>query len=149
MCSYSETTKFYSPGTAPVIFDVDGFRFGCLICVEINFPELFMEYGKLGVDKVFHTKALAHAAIHNFWIGLSIPSQRADMFMSGLIDPNGDIASSVTTNEGLLITDMDKDHGDLDIALNKARPWRTIAGNGEFYTDYRIDDVRSSNRTCA
>jgi predicted amidohydrolase len=27
-----------------VVFDVDGYRFGCVICVEINFPHLFSQY---------------------------------------------------------------------------------------------------------
>jgi predicted amidohydrolase len=37
-CSNTEITRFYSPGFEPVVFDVDGYRFGCAICIEVNFP---------------------------------------------------------------------------------------------------------------
>ena len=42
-CSHTELTRFYTPGFEPVVFDVDGFRFGLAICIEINFCELFAE----------------------------------------------------------------------------------------------------------
>ena len=32
---------FNSPGFEPVVFDVDGYRFGCAICLEVNFPQQF------------------------------------------------------------------------------------------------------------
>jgi predicted amidohydrolase len=98
-CSNTEITRFYSPGFAPTTFDVDGLRFGCILCVEINFPELFAEYEKLGVDcllvsaypvdSMFETKARAHASINNYWIGLSVPAQTAHLMASELINPNG------------------------------------------------------------
>ena len=46
--SHTEVTQFYTAGSEPVVFDVDGYRFGVAVCVEINFPELFMEYGRPG-----------------------------------------------------------------------------------------------------
>jgi len=39
--SNSELAGWYSPGTAPITFDVDGYRFGCAICIESTFPEVF------------------------------------------------------------------------------------------------------------
>ena len=39
-----------TPGFEPVAFDVDGFRFGMTICIEINFSDLFADYDRLGVD---------------------------------------------------------------------------------------------------
>ena len=158
VCSYTETTRFYSPGSRPVIFEIDGFRFGCIICVEINFPALFMEYDQLGVDclllssypedAIFQVKARAHAAIHNYWIGLSVPSERSQLMMSGLIDPNGEMLHPLKSAEGLVIDDMDRDAPEMDIALNKARPWRALAGSGEFYDGWRVEDPRSSEKTC-
>lgn len=38
MLSHTEVTRFYAPGFRPVVFEVDGYRFGLAICVEINFP---------------------------------------------------------------------------------------------------------------
>lgn len=51
-CSHTEITHFYSAGSQPLTFEVDGVLFGCAICIEINFPELFAEYERLGVDCV-------------------------------------------------------------------------------------------------
>lgn len=34
-----------------MVFDVDGFRFGIAICIEINFPDLFAHYDRLDVDQ--------------------------------------------------------------------------------------------------
>ena len=46
-CSHTEVTRFYTPGFESVVFDVDGFRFGMAICIEINFSDLFADYGRL------------------------------------------------------------------------------------------------------
>jgi predicted amidohydrolase len=158
MCSHTETTRFYAPGLKPVVFEVDGFRFGCVICVEINFPALFIEYDQLGVDclllssypidKIFYLKARAHAAIHNYWIALSVPSECQDLMMSGLIGPDGEACNHMTAAEGLVIDEMDKDTPELDIALNKARPWRATADSGEFYSSWLVKDPRSTDKTC-
>ncbi|MBI1281612.1 MAG: carbon-nitrogen hydrolase family protein [Anaerolineaceae bacterium] len=158
ICSYTEVTRFYTPGTEPVIFDIDGFRFGCIICVEINFPQLFMEYDQLGVDclllsaypidKIFYTKAVAHAAIHNYWIALSVPSECTPLMMSSLIGPDGLTLNSIKTGEGLVITSMDKNAPELDIALYKARPWRSSINTKDLYKTRHLNDARSTNRTC-
>lgn len=60
------------------MFEVDGSRLGCALCIEIHFPKLFLEYGKLGVDGVlysayaedpiFAVEAQAHAAMNNVWL---------------------------------------------------------------------------------
>jgi predicted amidohydrolase len=160
MCSATETARFYSPGVAPVVFDVDGFRFGCLICIEINFPALFMEYDRLGIDCVllsaypvsaddmFHTKALAHAAIHNVWIGLSVPTEGAELTASSVIGPNGHVLSTVSDREGMAVGDLNRDDPAFDIALHKARPWRASATSGAFHRDRIVRDVRSADQTC-
>lgn len=31
--AYTEMTRFYGPAFEPVVFDVDGYRFGCAICI--------------------------------------------------------------------------------------------------------------------
>jgi len=155
LCSHTETTRFYSPGREPVVFDIDGFRFGCIICIEINFPALFIEYTQLGIDclllsaypedKIFFTKACAHAAIHNMWVSLSIPSERSGLMMSGLIGPNGEPLKQTDSPEGLVIADMDRDVLD---ALNFARSWRAVASTGEFYQERLVEDPRSDDKTC-
>jgi predicted amidohydrolase len=155
--SHTEITRFYTPGHAAVTFDVDGFRFGCMICVEINFPDLFMEYSRLGVDclllsaypeaEIFYTKARAHAAIHIYWIGLSVPAERKDMMHSTLIDPNGESVKQVKGDEGILIAEVDRNAPEYDIALNKAKPWRASVATNEAYIR-PMNDPRSVNRAC-
>jgi len=158
ICSFTEVTRFYTPGYEPVVFDIDGFRFGCIICVEINFPALFMEYSQLGidclllsaypVDEIFYTKARAHAAIHNYWVGLSVPSECTHLMMSGLIGPDGVPLKHMTTNEGLVIEQMDRNAPEFDVALHKARPWRSSISTNEMYKTRHLNDPRSTNRTC-
>jgi predicted amidohydrolase len=50
--SHSENTDWYTPGRDPIIFEVDGYRFGCAICIEAQFYEVFAEYERLDVDAV-------------------------------------------------------------------------------------------------
>ncbi|MBA3867899.1 MAG: carbon-nitrogen hydrolase family protein [Anaerolineae bacterium] len=158
ICSATEVNRFYTPGYEPVVFDVDGFRFGCIICVEINFPQLFIEYDQLGVDclllsaypedEIFYIKARAYAAIHNYWLGLSVPSERVHLMQSGLISPYGMPLKHMTTREGLVIDTMDKNAPELDIPLCKARPWRSSIDTNNKYKTRHLNDPRSTNRTC-
>lgn len=157
ICSHTEITQFFTPGFEPVIFDVDGFRFGCAICIEVNFPELFTEYEHLGVDcvllsaypvdSIFETKARAYAAINNYWVSLSIPAQCTDLFRSGLIGPNGHALVQAGGEAGLVVGHLDRDAPALDVALNHARPWRTVARAREIYEQRRVTDARSRIRT--
>ena len=104
-CSNTEITRFYSPGFEPVVFDVDGYRFGCAICIEVNFPSLFVEYDNLGVDclllsawpvdSIFFLKARSHAAIHNYWLSLSVPAHSAELMPSAIIGPDGSEMASI------------------------------------------------------
>lgn len=156
-CSNTEITRFYTPGFDPVTFDVDGFRFGCALCIEVNFPEVFAEYERLGadcvllsaypLDSVFQTKARAHAAIYNYWIGLSTPAQTAHVVRSGLIGPDGDHVVRMGDGADLVVGDLDREAPEFDIALTKARPWRASAREGGIYRSRRVEDPRSSDRT--
>src|SRR5262249_18741778 len=50
--SHTEVTGWHTPGQEPRMFEVGDWRFGCVLCIEIHFPELFLEYAELGVDCV-------------------------------------------------------------------------------------------------
>jgi predicted amidohydrolase len=52
LCSSTEINDWYSPGFEPLVIEVDGFKFGMTICIEVAFPHLFAEYEALGVDGV-------------------------------------------------------------------------------------------------
>lgn len=156
--SHTEATRFYTAGYEPVVFEADGCRFGCVICVEINFPELFIEYAKLGidcllfsaypVDAIFDTKARAHAAIHNYWISLATPTETASFIRSGLIGPDGEYINQIETERGLVFAEIDRDAPEFDVALNKARPWRASVATDPKHNTRHLNDPRSVNRTC-
>jgi predicted amidohydrolase len=157
-CSNTEITRFYSPGFEPVTFDVDGYRFGCAICIEINFPQLFAEYERFGVDclllsawpvdSIFFLKAQAHAAINNYWLSLSVPEQSANLMRSAIIGPDGSHLASVDATTELTVATLDRDAPEFHIALDLARPWRTEANQGDIYRSRRVDDPRSTDQTC-
>jgi len=154
--SHTEVTKFYTAGSEPVIFDVDGYRFGCMICVEINFPKLFMEYAHLGVDclllsaypeaEIFYLKARAHAAIHCYWVSLSVPTDTAHLMSSALIGPNGQTINAIETKEGVVFAELDRSAPQFDLALNKARPWRESVASDPVCNTRVMNDPRSINR---
>jgi predicted amidohydrolase len=156
-CSNTEITRFYSPGFEPTVFDVDGYRFGLAICIEVNFPQLFAEYDRLGVDclllsawpvdKIFYRKAQAHAAINNYWLSLSVPAQSADLMPSAIFGPNGSELTTVAAPERPATIVLDRDAPEFHIELDLARPWRAEANRGDIYRNRRVEDPRSSDRT--
>lgn len=156
--SHTEVTRFYTAGSEPVIFDIDGYRFGCMICIEVNFPKLFMEYGDLGIDclllsaypeaEMFYTKTKGHAAVHCYWISLSTPVETAHLMNSSLIGPDGETIDAVEQKEGIVITELDPHAPRFDVALNKARPWRASLATNPAYNTRALNDPRSANRIC-
>jgi predicted amidohydrolase len=156
-CSNTEINDWYAPGSEATMFEIDGFTFGCALCIEIHFPELFLDYERRGVDcvlfsayakdPIFGVTAQAHAAINNYWLSLSTPTQCSRGLASGLVAPNGQFAARCRAGRsGMIIQDLDRSAPDLDIALTKARPWRRAARTGEIYEARRVEDRRSANR---
>ncbi|MEY9947476.1 carbon-nitrogen hydrolase family protein [Kitasatospora sp. GAS1066B] len=158
-CSHTEITGWYSPGFAPLTFDIDGFRFGCTLCIEVNFPELFIEYRELGVDcvlfssfsedPVFDVLARGHAASQTFWISASVPAQCSAAMAAGVIGPHGSWLDRCPADgtTAMVCVDLDRTDPSLDVALNKAGPWRELARAGQIYEARRVVDPRSADRT--
>ena len=159
LLSFAEINDWYSPGFEPCVFEAGGYRFGCALCIEIHFTEIFTEYERLGVDAVlfstyaedpmFRVQAQGHAAGNNMWISLVTPAQCSPGLASGLIGPDGGVIASCDRDgePGLAYAVLDRAAAEFDIALNKARPWRTRARNGRIYQERRVDDARSRDRT--
>jgi len=82
-CSNSEINDWYSAGISPVIVEIRGMKLGFAFCIEIQFPEIFMEYGQMGADCVLFSayhdaemiriQAQGHATCNNFWTRYSVP----------------------------------------------------------------------------
>lgn len=156
--SNSELGGWYSPGTAAITFAVGEYRFGCAICIESQFQEVFQEYETLGVDAVlfssyglaeyFQIALRAHAGLNCIWIGAATPVQKAPKGPAGIIGPDGKwVAQCPATPEPCLVTAvLDRDDPVYDIPLRKARPWRLKARAGDIYREKIVDDPRSENR---
>ena len=159
LCSQTELNDWYAPGVRPVVFDVEGFKFGAALCIEVHFPELFAEYERLGVDCVlfsaysndpmFGIQAQAHAAANSYWLSLSTPAQCSAALPSGVIGPDGQYISRRSSDErpGLACGEIDREGPRYAIALTKARPWRAAARSGEIHKPRHVDDIQSNNRT--
>ncbi|TSD88505.1 carbon-nitrogen hydrolase family protein [Mycobacterium sp. KBS0706] len=157
-CSHSEVSDWFAPGEAPLTFAVDGFTFGCALCIETVFPEVFSEYETLGADAVlvssysrdpiYGVLARAHAASTCLWIGLAIPAQCSQPLPSSLIAPNGVVLGEAGRDgeSGLVFGTLDRGEPAFAVALEKARPWRRTARLGDIYESRRVDDPRSHDR---
>ncbi|MBM3096072.1 carbon-nitrogen hydrolase family protein [Ensifer sp. T173] len=156
--SNSEVNDWYTPGTDPIIFEADGYRFGCAICIESQFPEVFSEYERLAADVVlfssygipehFQVALRAHAGLNCLWISASTPAQKAAKGPAGIIGPDGKwsatCAASATSCYTVAV--LDRDDPAYDVPLQKARPWRKRARSGDIYRERIVNDPRSMNR---
>lgn len=158
ICSHTEVSHWYTPGSQPTVFDLDGYRFGVATCVEINFPHLFTEYADLGVDclllptypvdAIFRTKALALAAINTYWIAVCSVAQRRNLFASELIAPDGSSVGAVEDERLPWVGELDRDDPAFEVQLAFARPWRARAREAAIHgQNARIDDLRSIDPT--
>jgi len=157
LLSFTEVTDWYSPGSEPFVFEVNGFRFGCALCIEIQFPELFVDYASRGVDAVllstfsedpmFAIQAQGHAACGAFWLSLSVPSQYSHAAPSGVIGPDGRwlVRAPDSQAEAIAVADLDRAAEHLHTALTYARPWRARTRSGELHDAARVVDLRSSD----
>jgi predicted amidohydrolase len=157
-CSHSEVTDWYTPGSAPFVFEVDSFRFGSVLCIEVQFPELFAEYEGLGVDCLLFSayskdpmhgiQAQAHAATNCYWIGLSTPAQCSKGLPSAVISPDGYVSSQApaTGEAAVVYSVIDRQDQRFEVALTKARPWRALARRGDIYRTGNLTNTKLADR---
>ncbi|WP_245797766.1 carbon-nitrogen hydrolase family protein [Mangrovactinospora gilvigrisea] len=159
--SRTKVSYLYSPGASPVVFDVDGVRFGCLLGMEVHYPELFAEYEKRDVDCVLLSttgvspgnaavQAQGHAAGNSYWVSFSVPTQHAATAPSGVIAPNGDWLDRCPADGSpwVAVVDLDEGASSAVEAVTHARPWRRASRAG-VYAEHRVTDPRSEDRTAA
>lgn len=121
MLSTTKITWMYTPGTQPVTFEVDKYRFGLSLGLDVLFPELFTQYDQLGVDIVLVSyastgsenetvpiQARGYAATNTCWISLAAPAKSASNVVSGVIDPQGNwvVDSSAECLPAIVVTDI-------------------------------------------
>ncbi len=159
-CSHTEVSDWYTPGQGLCIFEVEGWRFGCALCIEIQFPELFLAYAENTVDCVlfssysdsamFGIQAQGYAASHNVWFSVSVPAQmsHALSLSSRMIAPSGEL-QEVCGREAstFVLSVLDPRAPELNIPLNYAKPWRREARAGDIYRSRYVADTRSEEKT--
>lgn len=144
LCSNTELTYWYTPGTDPLVFDVDGIRFGCALCIEVVFPHLFTEYERLGVhcmllstysnDPIHGVMARAHAATNGYWLSLASPVACSRTLPTTLVGPDGNpIGQCPPGGTAMLLHTVDPESDQYRVALRLARPWRARARSGELH----------------
>jgi predicted amidohydrolase len=162
LLSNTKVSYMYTPGTTPVTFEVDGFRFGCSLGMEVHFPELFSEYERLDVDCVLfsttggatpNTAALAmeaqgHALTNGYWVSFSVDADQGRRAPAGMVSPRGEWLARCSQDGSPSVVTVDLDDGDEDLTevLRLARPWRRSA-RGDVYDAHVVrDDQRSTDR---
>lgn len=157
-CSHNELLNWYTPGFEPCIFDIEGIRFGCLICIEIQFPKLFIEAEEQGIqclifssysnDSMFGIQAQGYAATNNYWISMAIPANQSKNLPSQFIAPNGKIQAKCKRNvNSIIVNEIDTENKKWHLPLKLARPWRRLAKEGSIYEEKRVNDKRSQLKT--
>lgn len=156
--SHTELTDWYTPGKDLCVFDLNGWRFGCTLCIEIQFPELFIAYREQAIDcmlfsaysdsPMFGVQARAYAASHNYWLSFSVPTQMSQLRSSHMISPDGEVQTACEANRlTLSISLLDRNSPNWKIPLDYAKPWRAKAREGNIYRSLFVEDVRSNNKT--
>ncbi|WP_374573101.1 carbon-nitrogen hydrolase family protein [Phenylobacterium sp.] len=157
--SFGEVNDWFTPGFDPLTVDIDGFRFGFALCLEINFPDLFMAYEQMDADAVlvssfsrdpiFGVLAQGHAAANNMWLSFATPAQCSSAFPSGVVGPHGYWLAQAPGHgaQALAIVDLDRNAPELETALCKARPWRRASREGAVYAKLRAVGPRSLDHT--
>jgi predicted amidohydrolase len=144
LCSNTELTYWYTPGADPLVFDVDGIRFGCALCIEVVFPHLFTEYERLGVncmllssysyDPIHGVMARAHAATNGFWLSLSTPIACSRGLPTTLFGPDGyPVAECAPGEAAMIVQTIDPAAERYRVPVQMARPWRARARSGELH----------------
>ncbi|WP_116949468.1 carbon-nitrogen hydrolase family protein [Jiangella endophytica] len=133
--SNTKISYMYTPGSGPVTVDVDDYRFGLALGMDVHFPELFTEYERLDVDGVLvsyetggvpgretvATEARGYAAANSYWISLAVPADRSGPH-AGVIGPRGDwsAAGPADGSPAVVVTEVHRD----DALSPYARDWR-------------------------
>lgn len=156
-CSNTEINDWYTPGQSLGLFEVKGWRFGCAICIEIQFPELFLAYAEKQIDcllfstyandAMFATQAQGYAASHNVWFSFSNVQEHSAILPSRMIAPSGKVQELCQSkNSSFVLSTLDPEDARWKVALKYAKPWRKKAREGSIYRSLFVDDPRSENK---
>lgn len=163
-CSMKDLNH-YTPGNHATIFEVNGVRLGCAICLDYRFPEIYLDYMREGVHCVLHSfydagksgKTLAseiviptlraHAANSVMWISAPNCSRPYQTYPSVFINPDGQIMGACKRSRpGMIVNRIDLTSPS---HYQMVRDFRAAAREGSLYREKRgksTDDPRSRDR---
>lgn len=118
--------KNYIPGNFPSVFNYCGLKLGIAICYDLRFPELFLNYKRLGAECVLVPSAWPCSRLSHWDLFLRTRAVENGLFMVGInttgsnpiddycggsmaVSPSGDIISGPLKDEVLLYADIDVD----------------------------------------
>ncbi len=138
MLSRTKSLYMYEAGRRPLAFKVGGVRFGCALGMESQYPELFADYERDGVDcvllstagnpelpEVFAVQAAGHAAANSLWVSYAGPVG-PHQSPAGVASPNGAwIARCASADQDAMVI------GEIDTSIgDDARTWRRYVREG-------------------
>ncbi|WP_344218812.1 carbon-nitrogen hydrolase family protein [Kribbella sancticallisti] len=142
--SYTKINYMYTPGTEPVTFELDGYRFGLALGMDAHFPELFTEYERLDVDAVLTsyetggdpgkdtvaTEVRGYAAANGYWVSLAVSANPSSTH-AGVIGPRGAWAAECPPDgkPAVVIADLNREDTISPLARNWRRQTRTRIGS--------------------
>ncbi len=121
---FSEASLITSSSDVPPVFDLEGTRFGLMICYEIRFPEIARSLALRNAEAVVVPAAwyrgpgkedqwitLAKARALENTVYLASANQIAGPFtgITLAVDPMGVLVSRATEEEGIVMVDIDKE----------------------------------------
>lgn len=142
LCEYAKIHLFtpggedrrFSAGNLPAIFEYGGVKFGCAVCYDLRFPELFREYLHLGCECVIVQAAWPAARVSDWELLLRARALENRGFVAGCgcLGYDGvmgtDYAgrSMICDPEGRIVSDAGVFEGECSFAMDieVAREWR-------------------------
>jgi len=133
----SDKTYFEVPGNKFTLFEIDGSRFGVIICWEIVFPELFRTFVKRGAGfmlNITNEGWFGAAALYQM-VAISVfravenrvsLARAANTGVSCFIDPFGRIAGRVSNGGKDILVEGFLTH---DVHVSKTRTFYTLYGD--------------------
>ncbi|MDA0653040.1 MAG: carbon-nitrogen hydrolase family protein [Proteobacteria bacterium] len=149
-CSESDLYN-YTPGIAPVMFELKGVPCGVAICLESSFPDIFMDYANVGVDLLFlstywaggqgdsiHTHTIpqtiqGYAFTTNLFISVSNASSPVQAFPSFWVRRSGRSDERCRRNVTGMILSTIMDEPEKDELYGFIREFRKGCKDGSFY----------------
>ena len=118
--------KHFSPGKSPAVFSFGGIRFGCAVCFDLRFPELFREYLRAGCECVIVQAAWPAARIADWELLLRARAVENRCYIAGCCTLGYDAAtrtdycgrSMICSPDGKILADAGVFEGGFDAVFD-------------------------------